>query len=202
MAVSSTFKERLQQMEDSRNQRLSLLQAEKDLQLSKSQTLASKLQAIRSIEQRCLKLEHKVASQQFIISSIKSQLDHLDSVYLRQIQQLKVLKSEVESLEELEKEKDKYYALKVCDIHEFRVRAETFATDCERRLNSSFIQLQHSAGCSNSSDIAAAEMRKFELQGMKEDLDRRLASNYETRAQLQKQLKSMLISQKRMEEAI
>ncbi|KAJ0449530.1 hypothetical protein HanHA89_Chr17g0729511 [Helianthus annuus] len=134
MAVSSTFKERLQQMEDSRNQRLSLLQAEKDLQLSKSQTLASKLQAIRSIEQRCLKLEHKVASQQFIISSIKSQLDHLDSVYLRQIQQLKVLKSEVESLEELEKEKDKYYALKVCDIHEFRVRAETFATDCERRV--------------------------------------------------------------------
>ncbi|KAJ0927406.1 hypothetical protein HanRHA438_Chr04g0182521 [Helianthus annuus] len=212
MAVSSTFKERLQQMEDSRNQRLSLLQAEKDLQLSKSQTLASKLQAIRSIEQSCLKLEHKVASQQFIISSIKSQLDHLDSVYLRQIQQLRVLKSEVESLEELEKEKDKYYALKVGDIHEFRVRAETFATDCERRveelrscvneLNSSFIQLQHSAGCSNSSDIAAAEMRKFELQAMKENLDRRLASNYETRAQLQKQLKSMLISQKRMEEAI
>ncbi|MFS7931593.1 hypothetical protein Hanom_Chr04g00357771 [Helianthus anomalus] len=115
-------------------------------------------------------------------------------------------------LMELEKEKDKYYALKVGDIHEFRVQVETFATDCERRveelrscvneLNSSFIQLQHGAGCSNNSDIAAAEMRKSELQGMKENLGRRLASNYETRAQLQKQLKSMLISQKRMEEAI
>ncbi|KAM0071599.1 hypothetical protein Hdeb2414_s0001g00027051 [Helianthus debilis subsp. tardiflorus] len=61
MAVSSTFKERLQQMEDSRNQRLSLLQ-------------------------------------------------------------------------ELEKDKDKYFALKVGDIDEFRVQAEIFATECKRRV--------------------------------------------------------------------
>ncbi|XP_076896663.1 uncharacterized protein LOC143549699 [Bidens hawaiensis] len=206
MALSSTFKERLEQMEDTRNQRLSLLQAEKDLQLTKSQALASKFSGIRHIEQRCLKLEHKIASQQFIISSIKYRLDQFDSVYADEIQQFRVLKSEVEDLEELEKEKDKYFGLKAREIDEFRVQSEIFATECQRRveesrncvneLNSSFIQLQHSARYSNNSDLAAAEMRKSELQAMKEDLDRRLASNYETRAQLQKQLKSMLISQK------
>ncbi|KAK9048424.1 hypothetical protein SSX86_032613, partial [Deinandra increscens subsp. villosa] len=50
------------------------LQAEKELELNKSQTLPSKLSGIRYIEQRCLKLEHRVALQQYIISSIKSQL--------------------------------------------------------------------------------------------------------------------------------
>ncbi|KAI7728487.1 hypothetical protein M8C21_011440, partial [Ambrosia artemisiifolia] len=194
------------------NQRLSLLQAEKDLQLSKSQTLASKHSAIRNIEQRCLKLEHQIASQQFIISSIKSQLDRFDSVHLHQIQRFRDLKSEVENLEELEKEKDKHFGLKAREIEEFRAQADMFQTKCERRvadlrnclneLNLSFVQLQHSAGYSNHSDLAAAEMRKSKLQAMKESLDRRLASNYETRAQLQKQLKSMLISQKRMEEAV
>lgn len=68
------------------------------------------------------------------------------------------------------------------------------------QLQSSFIQLQHSAGYSNNPDLAAAEMRKSELQATKASLDRKLASNYNTRAQLQKQLKSLLLSQKRMEE--
>ncbi|KAI3495463.1 hypothetical protein L1887_37804 [Cichorium endivia] len=206
MALSSAFEERLFQMEETRNQRLSLLQAEKELQQNKSQILASKLSGIRYIEQRCLKLDHKIASQQFIISSLKSQLDRLDSIYLDQIQQFRVLKSETENLVELDKEKDKYFALKAREIDEFRARAEIFATECQRRveelrncvneLNSSFLQLQHSAGYSNNSDLTAAELRKSELQATKEKLDRSLASNYNTRAQLQKQLKSLLISQK------
>ncbi|KAD3068889.1 hypothetical protein E3N88_36769 [Mikania micrantha] len=202
------------------------VKAEKELQHNKSQTLASKLSDIKYIDQRCLKLEQRVASQQFIISSIKSQLDHLETVYTDQIQQfrsvmsddhlflscymmlmlrmiwfqIRVLKSKVENLEELDKEKDKYYALKTRDIDEFRVKAEIFSTECERRveelrccvneLNSSFIQLQHSTGYTEDSDLAAAEMRKSELLAMKENLDRKLASNYETKAQLQKQLKN------------
>ncbi|KAI3710013.1 hypothetical protein L2E82_39786 [Cichorium intybus] len=206
MALSSTFEERLYQMEETRNRRLSLLQAEKELQQNKSQILASKLSDIRYIEQRCLKLDHKIASQQFIISSLKSQLDRLGSIYLDQIQQFRVLKSETENLEELDKEKDKYFALKAREIDEFRARAEIFATECQwcaeelrncvNELNSSFLQLQHSTGYSNNSDLTAAELRKSELQATKENLDRRLASNYNTRAQLQKQLKSLLISQK------
>ncbi|CAI9292940.1 unnamed protein product [Lactuca saligna] len=210
MALSSTFEERLYQMEETRNQRLSLLQAEKELQQNKSQALASKLSGIRYIEQRCFKLDHKIASQQFIISSLKSQLDRLDSIHLNQIKQFRLLKSEVENLEGLDKEKDKYYALKAREIDNFRSRAEIFATEsqmrvdelrnCVNELQSSFIQLQHSAGYSNNPDLAAAEMRKSELEATKESLDRKLASNYNTRAHLQKQLKSLLISQKRMEE--
>ncbi|KAL8192286.1 hypothetical protein R6Q57_027953 [Mikania cordata] len=79
--------------------------------------------------------------------------------------QIRVLKSEVENLEELDKEKDKYYALKARDIDEFRVKAEIFSTECERRveelrccvneLNSCFIQLQHSIGYSENPYLAA-----------------------------------------------
>ena len=58
------------------------------------------------------------------------------------------------------------------------------------------MQLQHSAGYSNNSDLAAAETRKSELQAAKDNLDRRLATNYRTKAQLQKQLKRFLISRK------
>ncbi|XP_024993282.1 uncharacterized protein LOC112527033 isoform X4 [Cynara cardunculus var. scolymus] len=132
MALSSTFKERLEQMEDTRNQSLNHWQAEKELQFNKSRTLALKLSGIRYIEQRCLKLDHKVS--QFIISSLKSLLDRLDSVYLHQIQQFRVLKSEVENLEELEREKDKYFALKVRDVDEFRARSEIFVAQCQRRV--------------------------------------------------------------------
>ena len=48
--------------------------------------------------------------------------------------------------------------------------------------------------------IAAAEMRKSELLAEKENLDRSLATNYQIRAQLQKQLQNILImqNQKRM----
>ncbi|KAD3068886.1 hypothetical protein E3N88_36766 [Mikania micrantha] len=76
-----------------------------------------------------------------------------------------------ENLEELDKEKDKYYALKARDIDEFRVKAEIFSIECERRveelrccvneLNSCFIQLQHSIGYSENPYLAAAEMRNM-----------------------------------------
>ncbi|KAL8236036.1 hypothetical protein R6Q59_017117, partial [Mikania micrantha] len=109
-----------------------------------------------------------IASQQFVISSIKSQLDHLETVYTDQIQQFTFV---FENLEELDKEKDKYYALKARDIDEFRVKAEIFSIECERRveelrccvneLNSCFIQLQHSIGYSENPYLAAAEMRNM-----------------------------------------
>ncbi|PWA55881.1 hypothetical protein CTI12_AA425370 [Artemisia annua] len=206
MSLSSTFKDLIQQMEHTTNQRLSLLQAEKELQVTKSKTVASKLSDIRYIEQKCFNLQHKIASQHFVISSIKSQLDRLESSYLEQIQQFRALKSEVENLEELDKEKDKYYALKRRDIDEFRAKADTLLTDYQKRveelrscvneLNSSYIGLQRSGGYSDNGDLAAAEMRKCELEAVKQSLDRKLVHNYETKAQLEKQLKSILISQK------
>lgn len=136
------------------------LQAEKQLQINKSQALASKISGIRYIEQRCLKLEHKIASQQFIISYVKSQLDRLDSIYLNQIQQfrfvtsnrhfslsllsyvsdnfslqIRVLKNEIGNLEELDKDKDRYFASKARDIDEFRARSEKFATERKMRVD-------------------------------------------------------------------
>ncbi|XP_071698738.1 uncharacterized protein [Rutidosis leptorrhynchoides] len=100
---------------------------------------------------------------------------------------------------------DKYFASKARDIDEFRAQLRLYATECETRvedlrnsvneLNTSFIQLQRGTGYSNNSDITVAEMRKFELQAVKEKLDHTLASNYEIREQLRKQLKSMLITQ-------
>ncbi|XP_059665559.1 uncharacterized protein LOC132311585 [Cornus florida] len=205
MALPSGFRERLEQMEQTRNQRLSLLQAEKELQINKSQILASKLSNIRSMEQRCLKLDYKIASQHFIISSLNSQIDSLDSNNLHNLQQFRVLKSEVEELEELEKEKERFYGLKIREMEEFRAQVENFVVECGMQvqelrnivneLKSSFMELQGNNGYWNNSEIAAAEMRKSELLAEKEKLDRNLASNCQIREQFQKQLHSILNTQ-------
>ncbi|KAK3010841.1 hypothetical protein RJ639_011520 [Escallonia herrerae] len=114
-------------------------------------------------------------------------------------------RSEVDELEELDKEKDKYFASKTREMEEFRTQVEKFGGECRRsvevlryvvmELRSTFIELQGKSGCSNNSEIATAEMRKSELLGMKEKIERSLASNYDLRTQLQKQLQSILISQ-------
>ncbi|KAK3016278.1 hypothetical protein RJ639_007350, partial [Escallonia herrerae] len=117
----------------------------------------------------------------------------------------RVLKSEVDELEELDEEKDKYFASKTREMEEFRMQVEKFGGECRRsveelrnlvmELRSSFIELQGKSGCSNNSEIAIAEMRKSELLAMKEKIERSLAFNYYLRTQLQKQLQSILISQ-------
>ncbi|KAG9141789.1 hypothetical protein Leryth_027125 [Lithospermum erythrorhizon] len=81
MAVPSTFHERLEQMENTRNQRLSLLQAEKELQSKNYETLSSKIGCVRAVEQRCLNLERSIASQKLLISSLKPEIVRLDSNY-------------------------------------------------------------------------------------------------------------------------
>ncbi|KAA8519487.1 hypothetical protein F0562_013743 [Nyssa sinensis] len=200
MAFPSAFGERLEQMEQTRKQRLSILQAEKELQINKSQVLASKLTNIRAMEQRCLKLDHKMSSQHFIISSLKSEINRLDSKYLDNLQKIRVLKSEVEELEELEKEKEKLYDLKSREMEEFKAQVENFVVECKMRvqelrnimngLKSSFMELQANNGYMKNSEIAAAEMRKSELLAEKENWDRNMACNYQKRAQLQKQLQN------------
>ena len=47
----------------------------------------------------------------------------------------------------------------------------------------------------DSSQIGAAEIKKSELLAEKENLDRSLATNFQIRAQLQKQLQHILIMQ-------
>ncbi|KAL2494505.1 Uncharacterized protein Fot_38262 [Forsythia ovata] len=205
MALPSAFRERLEQMEQTRNQRLSLLQAEKELQKGKSQLLATKISNIRSMEQRCLKLDCKIAYQHFVISSLKSQIDSHDSAYLRKLQKFRTLKKEEEGLEELEKQKEMYYSSQSCEMEEFRAQVDSFVDKCQvqvkklrsqvNELKSSFSELQGNLNCSNNSEIMAAEMKKSELLVMKENLDNKLASNFEVKQQLKKQLISILKDQ-------
>ncbi|KAK4589215.1 hypothetical protein RGQ29_019991 [Quercus rubra] len=202
MALSSAFHERLEQMEQTRYQRLSLLQAEKELQASKSQVLASKHTNIRAMEQRCLILDQKIASQNFKISALKSQIESLDAKYCSESQDLRVLKSEVEELEELEKERDRFYELKICEMKEFKENVEKFVVECQMRveelrntvkeLQSSITKLQGDSGYFHNSEISAAELRNSELIVVKKNLDRNLASNYQKRAQLHEQLQKIL----------
>ncbi|XWS12362.1 hypothetical protein CRYUN_Cryun37aG0083200 [Craigia yunnanensis] len=205
MALSSAFRERFAHIEHSRNQRLILLQAEKELQANKSQVLESKLARIRSMEQRCLFLDQKIASQNFKISSLKSEIENLDAKYNSSSRQLKVLKSEIEELEEEEKEKDRFYESKSLEINEFRENVERFLMESRIRvqelrnyvneLKSTFMELQCNNGYMSNSEIAEAEMKRVELLAMKESLTNSLASNYQLRAELQKQIENMLVAQ-------
>lgn len=46
----------------------------------------------------------------------------------------RVLKSEVEELGELEKERDRFYELKICEMKEFREDVEKFVVECRMRV--------------------------------------------------------------------
>ncbi|KAL0862755.1 hypothetical protein Bca101_041873 [Brassica carinata] len=87
MALSEAFKERLDQMEFTRNQCLHLLQEEKELQVEKSQILATKHASIQSIERKCLML----AAQNLRITLLRSTIQDLDSKYHCSIQQLRLV---------------------------------------------------------------------------------------------------------------
>ncbi|XP_002519679.2 uncharacterized protein LOC8264107 [Ricinus communis] len=205
MALSSAFRERLEYMEHTKNQRLFLLQAEKELQANKSQVLESKLADIRSMEQRCFILDRNIAFQNFRILALKSEIQKLDTKYQADSHQLRVLKSEMEELGRVEKEKERFYELKHNEMTAFRKNVEDFVSESRKRvnelknqvneLNSTFIELRGKNGYLSNSDIAAAEMRKSELLAVKENLDKSLASNYQIRSQLQMQLQSILSTQ-------
>uniref|UniRef100_M4CMH1 Uncharacterized protein n=1 Tax=Brassica campestris TaxID=3711 RepID=M4CMH1_BRACM len=160
MALSVAFKERLDQMEFTRNQRLHLLQvpnnpsisydqlhhrvsvfatdfnnlpsAEKELQVEKSQILATKHASIQSIERKCLMIDQKIAAQNLKITLLRSTIQDLDSKYHCSVQQLRTLKSEVEELKELDQEREKYYELKCSEMNEFMQNVERFRS--EKRL--------------------------------------------------------------------
>ncbi|XP_041026796.1 uncharacterized protein LOC121266987 isoform X1 [Juglans microcarpa x Juglans regia] len=201
MALSSAFRERLELMEHSRNQRISLLQAEKEWQANKSQVLEWKHANIRAMEQRCLVFDQKIAADNFKISALKSEIESLDAKYCTDSQQLRILRREVEELGELEKERDKFYELKICEMKEFSESVKKFLVECrmcieelrncKKEQQSTITNLQGNNKYFSNSEIAAAEMRKSELMAVKESLDKSMASSYRLRAQLQKQLQNM-----------
>ncbi|KAL2898141.1 Synaptonemal complex protein 2-like [Bienertia sinuspersici] len=196
MAYQSAFKERLADMETTRNHRLSLLQDEKDIQKSKSLLLSAKHSAIRLLEQRCLIMDHKLASNHFKISSLKSEIEFLDRKYHTCAQQLRDLKVEVEALEELEKEREEFYALKYSKMNEFKRECEESAEAIccrvkelrsirDSKLNSHNLGLQKSNSEKRNSDIEAARMKNSELLALKQKVACSLESNKRMRATLQ-----------------
>ncbi|KAK4358955.1 hypothetical protein RND71_021184 [Anisodus tanguticus] len=146
----AAFGERVEQMERTRKERLSLLQLEKEVHHSESQ-------------------------------------------------------DEVEDLEEIEKEKERYYSLQTGEMEEFRDQVENFLVECQvqveelrshvNELKTRFSELQGNLNHSNNSEIAAAEMRKKELLSIKENLEKSLALNYQLQEQLTKQLLRTLMDQ-------
>nr|GLL30191.1 spindle assembly abnormal protein 6 homolog isoform X1 [Ipomoea trifida] len=132
-------------------------------------------------------------------------MDRLESDYLSTLQKVRYLKNEVEELEELEKEKQKYYASESKEMDEFMEQVENFALECQvqieelrshaNELKLIFSELKGNINHSNNSEIAAAERRKSELLTVKESVDRDLALNYQLREQLRRQLLNLLINQ-------
>lgn len=62
-------------------------------------------------------------------------------------------------------------------------------------MKSTFMELQGNNGYTSNYEIDEAEMKKAELLAMKENLTKSLASNYQIRAELQKQVENMLAAQ-------
>ena len=71
----------------------------------------------------------------------------------------------------------------------------SYATLVSFQLKSTFMELKQNNRNSCDFEIAAAEMRRSELLDAKENLDRNLVSNYQIKAQLQKQLHNILMTQ-------
>ncbi|KAJ0964965.1 hypothetical protein J5N97_026103 [Dioscorea zingiberensis] len=212
MVLSSTFHERLRQMEETRNQRLLLLQSEKELQSKKSQLLEQKLAKIRQMEQRCLLLEKQNAELGFQILAKKSEIDCLDAMYHDDAHQFRALKLEIDELEMREKENDRFYELKRVEMLDFEEYARKYVTDTQQKVHDlrnsilertpALLQLKSTLeGTRNNSkftdnaELTAAESREDELVAAKEKLHQTLTSNYQLRALLQKQLHKMLIKQ-------
>ncbi|CAN8285149.1 unnamed protein product [Cochlearia groenlandica] len=120
-------------MEFTRNQRLFLLQAEKEIQANKSQILSSKQASIRSSERKCMLLDQKIASQNLKVSILRSAIEDLDSKYQCSIHQFRMMKSEVEELRELDEEREKYYEMKCSEMNEFMASVVKFRS--ENRLH-------------------------------------------------------------------
>ncbi|KAK7400743.1 hypothetical protein VNO78_12036 [Psophocarpus tetragonolobus] len=203
MALSSAFHERLHHMDRTRIQRLSLLQAEKELQANKSRVLASKLADIGAAELRCSWLDQKIASRHFKLITLKSQIQNLEVKHESLSLELRSLQNEVEELEELREKRDRFYEAKRIEMQEFKEITDEFAMKCRmeveslrnrvNQLRSSFV-----GNSSNScnSEIAAAERRRLELLAEKDCVCENIDYNEQAKAQLQKQVQSILMTQK------
>jgi chromosome segregation ATPase len=80
-------------------------------------------------------LIEKVASQNFNILSLKSQIENLEAKYDSLWQEFRSLHNEVEEIEELHKMKDRFYEAKKMEMKEFKEMVK-FVMKCEFEVQS------------------------------------------------------------------
>ncbi|CAO2826278.1 unnamed protein product [Amaranthus hypochondriacus] len=132
------------------------------------------------------------STRNFKISSLKSEIEFLDRQFLSRAQQLRDLKVEVEELEPLEEEKDKYYALKCSEMNDFRKRIQKYAEEIGSRIKElKGGNEKDSNSEAQNRDVQAAKVRRSKLIALKEKLASDLESNRRLRATLQEQLHSL-----------
>ncbi|KAF8642569.1 hypothetical protein HU200_067248 [Digitaria exilis] len=205
MELSAAFEERVRQMEDSRNHRLALLHAEKEIQASKSRILAAKLAAARRLERRRVLLERRAAD---LASRALAARADIDAARLRRLavaRDISSVKDEIEEAERREEDWDRFYEAKRKEMEEFRGVSQRFEAetreevqrlrDLVSQLKSTLQELQSGEMYSNNAEIAAAEARKSDLVAKKAKLDEGLASARQFRALLQQQLQKAFQSQ-------
>ncbi|KAL3745649.1 hypothetical protein ACJRO7_014724 [Eucalyptus globulus] len=138
MSLSATFGEWLEQLNRTRNQLdercWKFLQAKRESCKPPNRWSWSRSAAIRSMEERCLKLEWSLALQSLKISALESKIAALDAKYDNNVQRLRELKCEVEELEEAEKEKDGFYRAQTGEMKDFKEATNGFVVDCQIRI--------------------------------------------------------------------
>ncbi|KAG0532541.1 hypothetical protein BDA96_04G116000 [Sorghum bicolor] len=205
MELSAAFEERVRQMEDARNHRLALLNAEKEIQAAKLRILSAMLAATRRLECRRLLLERRAADLASRALAARAGIDAARARRRLVARDLSSMRGEIEEAERREQDWDRFYEAKRKEMEEFQAESRRFEAqtreevqrlrDSVSQLKSTLQELQSSAMYSNNTEIAAAEARKSDLIAKKAKLGESLVSARQFRALLQQQLQKAFQSQ-------
>ncbi|KMZ62160.1 hypothetical protein ZOSMA_48G00810 [Zostera marina] len=201
-AFPSVFEERIRQMEETKNQRVFLLQTERELQDQKTRLLSSNLVSLRNAEQRRLLLEKRTAEFGAMIIAKKSEFMILETRHREASEQHRSLKSEIADLKqklvvmEIDyRSKTSEMEVFVADVRKYLISSRSEIQTLQTQINhlrSVIEQMEKTDECSNNSEIIGAERRKIELSAIKQNLEQTLDSNYRLKSLLQNQLLQFL----------
>ncbi|XBI11465.1 hypothetical protein VPH35_138521 [Triticum aestivum] len=205
MELSSTFEERARWMEDTRNHRMSRLQAEKEIQAAKSRLLAAKAAAARLLERRRLLLERRAMDLASHALAARTDIDATHARRLAVARDISSTNGEIEVAQQKAEEWDRFYESKRKEMEEFRAMSQQFEAGARQevqrlkasvsQLHAALQELQSSGLHWDDAGIGAAEARKADLMAKKAKLDETLAAARQFRALLRQQLQKAFTSQ-------